>query len=84
MAPDHVVPKLRILKLVGHPKFRTLCRHEMTWPCLEQIKVLQCDRLRRLPLAKQNTDTIKEIKGDLQWWFALEWDDEETKLSMLP
>lgn len=46
--------------------------------------MLQCDHLRRLPLAKQNTDTINEIKGDLQWWSALEWDDEETKLSMLP
>ena len=40
MALDHVFPKLRTLELMGHPKLRTLCRHEMTWLCLEQIKLL--------------------------------------------
>jgi disease resistance protein RPS2 len=84
MALDPVVPKLRTLELEFLPKLRSLCRHKETWPCLEQVKVLQCEQLRRLPLSNQNAGTIKEIKGESEWWDALEWDDDETKSSLLP
>ena len=65
------------------PKLRTLCRHNETWPCLEQVKVMQCEHLRRLPLSNQNAGTIKEIKGESEYWDALEWDDDEIKSSLL-
>ena len=84
MALDPVVPKLRTLELRFLPKLRTLCRHKETWPCLEQVKVMQCEHLRSLPLSNQNAGTIKEIKGESEWWDALEWDDDETKSSLLP
>ncbi|XP_075671424.1 disease resistance protein At4g27190-like [Castanea sativa] len=84
MAPDPVVPKLRILELKRLYKLVTLCRHEETWPCLEQVEVLGCDRLRRLPLTNQNAGTIKEIIGYSRWWDALEWDDDQIKSSLLP
>ena len=74
-----MVPKLRILELWDLPKFKTLCRHEETWPCLEQVDVWECKGLRRLPLTNQN-----EIKGESEWWDALEWDDDQTKTSLLP
>uniref|UniRef100_A0A2N9G432 Uncharacterized protein n=1 Tax=Fagus sylvatica TaxID=28930 RepID=A0A2N9G432_FAGSY len=84
MALDPVVPKLRKLELNFLPKLRSLCRHEETWPCLEQVKVWVCEHLRRLPLSNQNAGTIKEIEGESEWWDALEWDDDETKSSLLP
>uniref|UniRef100_A0A2N9J404 Uncharacterized protein n=1 Tax=Fagus sylvatica TaxID=28930 RepID=A0A2N9J404_FAGSY len=84
MALDPIVPKLRTLKLKNLPKLRSLCRHEETWPCLEQVKVWKCEQLRRLPLSNQNAGTIKEIEGESEWWNALEWDDDETKSSLLP
>ncbi|KAL4613911.1 hypothetical protein ACB092_07G016400 [Castanea dentata] len=79
VSPDSMVPKLRILRLVNLPKFKTLCRYEETWPCLEQVSVWDCEGLRRLPLTNQNAGTIKEIKGETEWWDALEWDDDQTK-----
>jgi disease resistance protein RPS2 len=84
MALDPVVPKLRTLELENLPKLRSLCRHEETWPCLEQVDVRKCEQLRRLPLSNQNAGTIKEIGGESEWWDALEWDDDETKSSLLP
>uniref|UniRef100_A0A2N9G4H7 Uncharacterized protein n=1 Tax=Fagus sylvatica TaxID=28930 RepID=A0A2N9G4H7_FAGSY len=81
---DPVVPKLRTLKLEYLHKLRSLCRHEETWPCLEQVTVWQCEQLRRLPLSNQNAGTLKEIKGESEWWNALEWDDDKTKSSLLP
>ncbi|KAL0000955.1 hypothetical protein SO802_014736 [Lithocarpus litseifolius] len=84
ISPDPMVPKLRILQLGNLPKFETLCRHEETWPCLEQVEVRKCKGLRRLPLTNQNAGTIKEIKGESEWWGALEWDDDQTKSSLLP
>jgi disease resistance protein RPS2 len=84
MALDPIVPKLRTLKLKNLPKLRSLCRHEETWPCLEQVKVWKCEQLRRLPLSNQNAGTLKEIEGESEWWNALEWYDDETKSSLLP
>ncbi|KAM3741658.1 hypothetical protein ACB098_07G012800 [Castanea mollissima] len=84
ISPDPMVPKLRILQLWKLPKFKTLCRYEETWPCLEQVDVWGCKGLRRLPLTNQNAGTIKEIKGESKWWDALEWDNDQTKSSLLP
>ncbi|KAK7846199.1 disease resistance protein [Quercus suber] len=84
ISPDPMVPKLRILQLGHLPYFKTLCRHEETWPCLEQAEVRECKGLKRLPLTNQNVGTIKEIKGESERWDALEWDDDQTKSSLLP
>ena len=84
ISPDPMVPKLWILELGNLPKFKTLCRHEETWLCLEQVEVWGCKGLRRLPLTNQNVGTIKGTKGKSEWWDALEWDDDQTKSSLLP
>lgn len=84
MAPDPVVPKLRTLQLEDIFSLRALGRHEEIWPCLEEVTVFRCNCLRRLPFSIQNTGTVKEIKGELEWWDALLWDDDETKTSLLP
>ncbi|KAM3757363.1 hypothetical protein ACB098_02G182200 [Castanea mollissima] len=75
---------IKILELKDLPELKTLCRHEKTWPCLEQVDVIVCHRLRRLPLTEQNVGAIKEIRGESQWWDALEWDEDKTKSSLLP
>uniref|UniRef100_A0A7N2LYZ2 NB-ARC domain-containing protein n=1 Tax=Quercus lobata TaxID=97700 RepID=A0A7N2LYZ2_QUELO len=84
MAPNPIAPNLQILELKDLPELKTLCRHEETWPCLEQVDVIVCHRLRRLPLTEQNVGAIKEIRGESQWWDALEWDEDKTKSSLLP
>uniref|UniRef100_A0A7N2M857 NB-ARC domain-containing protein n=1 Tax=Quercus lobata TaxID=97700 RepID=A0A7N2M857_QUELO len=84
MAPDPIVPNLQKVTLMRLPKLITLCRHKEIWSCLEQVEVVRCNELRRLPFTNQNAATIKEIRGDSQWWNALEWDDDQTKSSLLP
>ncbi|XP_050248670.1 disease resistance protein At4g27190-like [Quercus robur] len=85
MAPDPIVPNLKKVTLMRLPKLITLCRHKEIWSCLEQVEVVGCNELRRLPFTNQNAGTIKEIRGDSQWWNALEyWDDDQTKSSLLP
>ncbi|XP_059443591.1 disease resistance protein At4g27190-like [Corylus avellana] len=84
MAPDTVVPKLRILELERLPKLGTLCRNQETWPLLEQVHVSGCDLVRKLPLTDQNAENLKEIKGESRWWNKLEWHTDTTKSSLQP
>ncbi|KAF8409544.1 hypothetical protein HHK36_005622 [Tetracentron sinense] len=76
---DNAIPNLRILKLEN---LRSFCRWQMSWPCLEQIKVRKCPLLRKLPLSTQSANMLREIRGELKWWNLLEWDDDQTKSSL--
>ncbi|KAL5548242.1 hypothetical protein UlMin_003473 [Ulmus minor] len=79
---EPIVPKLRTLELKNLPKLKTLCRPRETWPQLEKIDVVKCRLLRNLPLCIQNENTIKEIRGESQWWSGLKWDNEQTESSL--
>lgn len=79
-----VVPKLWRLELKDLPRLVTLYSEMETWSSLEQLEVTGCDLLRTLPLTIQNANTIKEIRGEHQWWSNLEWDHNNTKRSLLP
>lgn len=83
VTPETVVPNLRNLELKNLPKLRTICRQKESWQCLEQVKVIKCNLLRELPLTAQNSDTVKEIVGELQWWNLL-YCDQDTKSSLHP
>ncbi|KAF8413460.1 hypothetical protein HHK36_001447 [Tetracentron sinense] len=75
----NAIPNLRILKL---EYLRSFCRWQMSWPRLEQIKVRNCPLLRKLPLSTQSANTLREIRGEFEWWNLLEWDDNQTKSSL--
>ncbi|KAL6314226.1 hypothetical protein AAG906_011977 [Vitis piasezkii] len=81
---DPVVPNLRVIDLHGLPNLRTFCRQEESWPHLEHLQVSRCGLLKKLPLNRQSATTIKEIRGELEWWNQLEWDDDSTRLSLQP
>ncbi|KAF8409496.1 hypothetical protein HHK36_005572 [Tetracentron sinense] len=76
---DNAIPNLRILEL---EKLKSFCRWQMSWPCLEQIKVENCPLLRKLPLSTQSANALREISGELDWWNLLEWDDDHSKSSL--
>ncbi|KAK0600563.1 hypothetical protein LWI29_016158 [Acer saccharum] len=92
--PEPVVPNLRTLKLVNLPRLKTLSRqdgsglHSKFISCVyhmiavEQVEVIKCDNLRKLPLTIQNANTMKEIRGNAQWWDQLELEAHNTKLSL--
>ncbi|KAF8409545.1 hypothetical protein HHK36_005623 [Tetracentron sinense] len=72
----NAIPNLRILEL---DYLESFCRWQMSWPCLEQIEVRKCPLLRKLPLSTQSANMLREIRGELEWWNLLEWDDDQTK-----
>ncbi|RVW94752.1 Disease resistance protein [Vitis vinifera] len=76
-------------KLAGNtlkrlPKLKTLSRQEETWQHLEHIYVEECKSLKKLPLNEQSANTLKEIRGDMEWWKQLEWDDDVTSSTLQP
>ncbi|XP_059441574.1 disease resistance protein At4g27190-like [Corylus avellana] len=84
IAPDPVVPSLRILELKCLPELRTLCQDEEIWPHLEQVHVVECNLVGKLPLTDQNAENMKEIKGESQWWNTLKWHADTTQSSLMP
>ncbi|KAK4850478.1 hypothetical protein QYF36_007105 [Acer negundo] len=92
--PEPVVPNLRTLKLDYLPRLETLSRqdesgiHSKFISCvyhmkaIEQVQVDKCDNLRELPLSIQNANTMKEIRGQLEWWNQLELEEHNTKSSL--
>jgi hypothetical protein len=46
--------------------------------------VSECHHVRKLPLTDQNTENMKEIKGESQWWNALKWHADTTESSLRP
>ncbi|GFS29155.1 hypothetical protein Acr_00g0005580 [Actinidia rufa] len=61
------------------PKLLTLSERPESWQHLDQLEAVRCNPIKKLPFATQNANTKKEIRGELQWWDHLEWDDEDTK-----
>ncbi|KAL2476213.1 putative disease resistance protein [Abeliophyllum distichum] len=55
-----VAPNLQVLKLKNLPSLETLCRRNESWQHMQQLELLNCNLLRKLPLTTQNEDSIKE------------------------
>ncbi|PIA55319.1 hypothetical protein AQUCO_00800212v1 [Aquilegia coerulea] len=73
---------LKRLELINLPNLQSICSHTsaLPFPYLETIDVLRCPKLRRLPLDSNSANnTLKKIKGWVQWWDGLEWENETTK-----
>ncbi|KAJ0100813.1 hypothetical protein Patl1_04360 [Pistacia atlantica] len=81
--PEPVVPKLRTLELKYLPKLRNLCRQDELWQSLEEVDVIKCNLLGKLPLTAQNANGMREIRGELQWWSQSDF-DKDTRSSLQP
>ena len=79
-----VVPKVQRIYLRELPTLKALSKEDEPWPNIEQLTVNDCDNLRRLPLNRQSVNCIKAIRGKLEWWRQLEWDDEEMRSNLQP
>ncbi|KAI9186214.1 hypothetical protein LWI28_014943 [Acer negundo] len=92
--PEPVVPNLRTLKLVKLPRLKTLSRQDGSglrskfiscvyhMKAIEQVEVMGCDNLRKLPLTIQNANTMKVIRGQVEWWRQLKLQEDNTKSSL--
>ncbi|XVF77651.1 hypothetical protein PTKIN_Ptkin14bG0064300 [Pterospermum kingtungense] len=76
-----MIPKLRVIELRDLTMLKSICSRVPAWPALEMIKVRNCPMLRKLPFAASNEVNVRELRGDLQWWDNLIWNDDEIKFS---
>ncbi|KAJ0074725.1 hypothetical protein Patl1_34794 [Pistacia atlantica] len=79
------LPKLKILGLLDLPELKRICSSNGVMVCdsLEQIVVVYCPKLKRLPLSLP-LPAIKEIKVEVDWWNSLEWDNPNAKNALQP
>ncbi|PHT95820.1 hypothetical protein T459_03702 [Capsicum annuum] len=76
---DSEIPRIRKLWLTSLPKLGTFGEPPSMWEHLEQLMVIGCTGIRKLPLSLQSSNNIKLIKGESEWWNKLEWDDDSFK-----
>ncbi|KAG8502110.1 hypothetical protein CXB51_002156 [Gossypium anomalum] len=82
---SNLFSKLEILHLSDSPKLKTIYQHALPFPQLKEIYIIRCPMLKKLPL---NSNSAKGqrlvIKGEEGWWKDVEWEDESTKIAVLP
>ncbi|XP_077243826.1 putative disease resistance protein At4g27220 isoform X2 [Tasmannia lanceolata] len=89
-----VLPRLKILELLGLLKLRNVCYSQngggggshlsLHFPSLEYIGVSGCPNLKRLPIGPQNAPKLVLLRGEEAWFQGLEWEDESVKSHLLP
>ncbi|KAK9906164.1 hypothetical protein M0R45_002824 [Rubus argutus] len=75
-------PKLKYIDLRDMESLTTISSRAALWSALERIEVSNCPKLQKLPLRAQNAPSIKEIRGDLNWWNSLRWESAGNKISL--
>ncbi|PHU08762.1 hypothetical protein BC332_20622 [Capsicum chinense] len=70
------IPRVCKLKLYRLPDLGTLGEPQGMWEHLDELKLITCHGLRKLPLSIQTSKNIKIIEGKSEWWSQLEWDDD--------
>ncbi|PPR81837.1 hypothetical protein GOBAR_AA38874 [Gossypium barbadense] len=84
-ANTNLFSKLEAFYLFSLPKMKTIYRHALPFPQLEEIIIRKCPMLKKLPL---NSNSAKGqrlvIEGEEGWWKDVEWEDESTRIAFLP
>ncbi|XP_016460699.1 disease resistance protein At4g27190-like [Nicotiana tabacum] len=76
------IPRVGELLLENCPSLRTLGEPPNTWEQLEELRLIKCNQIRKLPLSIQTSKNIKVIKGPSKWWNQLEWDSDNFKSNL--
>uniref|UniRef100_A0A5B7C8F8 Disease resistance protein At4g27190-like leucine-rich repeats domain-containing protein n=1 Tax=Davidia involucrata TaxID=16924 RepID=A0A5B7C8F8_DAVIN len=90
------LPKLKIFKLSGLPKLKSICKGVMACDSIEVIALLDCPELKRVPFSlplffngqpSPTPHALKEIwidKDEKGWWESVEWDHPNAKNVLQP
>ncbi|TYI31878.1 hypothetical protein ES332_A04G016700v1 [Gossypium tomentosum] len=78
---DEVFQNLKTLSLTCLPSLETICRLPKSFSSPIEIEVSRCPCLRQLPFDDENVDFLKKIRGELEWWAALDWDSDFVKVA---
>ncbi|CAD6266603.1 unnamed protein product [Miscanthus lutarioriparius] len=74
-------PCLKYLILVDNDMLVSLCGSDVTFPCLEELEIIRCRKLKRLPFTMQSLPhkLTKLVFIKRYYWNELEWEDEGVK-----
>ncbi|CAA7409659.1 unnamed protein product [Spirodela intermedia] len=81
---DSFFPKLRWIWLQDLPNLRSICRHPLLLPSLEEFHVINCPELKKLPFGLSTAKNIQRISGEKEWLKQLEWDHEDVRSKLTP
>ncbi|KAI3810011.1 hypothetical protein L1987_19616 [Smallanthus sonchifolius] len=74
---EETVPNLRVLEMNNMVNLRLICDDGTSvCPALQRIEVSCCPELRKLSLSFSNLSHLKEIRGDINQWDNLRWEDD--------
>ncbi|KAH7833720.1 hypothetical protein Vadar_017962 [Vaccinium darrowii] len=83
--------KLKSLELCGLPSLKSIYNGVMVCQSIEEVTVLDCPMVRRLPLSLHMGSelatappSLKSIIVEGEWWESLEWDDPNIKTILEP
>nr|XP_009790434.1 PREDICTED: disease resistance protein At4g27190-like [Nicotiana sylvestris] len=76
------IPRVRKLWLRELRELGTLGEPENTWEHMQELKLIDCNQIRKLPLSIQTSKNIKVIEGRSEWWNQLKWDSDNFKSNL--
>lgn len=80
--PVHEFRQLKILQLNSLQSLEKICNSKLDFPSLEYIDIFACPKMKKLYFGKMAE--LKRIRGEKTWWDNLEWDNENSSLSLFP
>ncbi|XP_074325896.1 disease resistance protein At4g27190-like [Apium graveolens] len=72
-----ILPKLKKLSLLYLPELVSISGDFSIGPELKTIVIYDCPMLKRLPSVELLGKAVIEVKGESEWWKALEWNESE-------
>ncbi|GKU99887.1 hypothetical protein SLEP1_g12667 [Rubroshorea leprosula] len=80
---DCFLPSLKMMLLLFLPKLESISSDFHIAPKLEKMGFYDCPELKSLSKREMSSENLKVIKGEREWWEALEWEESEWKMSGL-
>ncbi|XP_074330324.1 uncharacterized protein LOC141667660 [Apium graveolens] len=77
LASQEALLGLKKLSLLYLPELVSISSGISIGPELENIVIYDCPNLKRLPLLGMRNKEVVKIKGEGEWWNALEWKESE-------
>ncbi|KAG5255034.1 disease resistance protein [Salix suchowensis] len=80
------LPNLKALKLSNLPELKSIFHGELICDSLEEILVVNCPKLKRIPLSHSNgLPPLRKIQAyPEEWWDAVEWGNSNSKNALQP